>query len=74
MLLLHDIEANKTIPLLSRLPFFLPSVVFDWTEDSRWLAVALEDDLVGLIAPDEQYTRLLPHSYGACTSVAWLQK
>lgn len=74
MLLLHDIEANRTIPLLSRLPFFLPSVVFDWTEDSRWLAVALEDDLVGLIAPDEQYTRLLPHSSGACTSVAWLQK
>jgi hypothetical protein len=74
MLLLHDIEANRTIPLLTRLPFFLPSVVYDWTEDSRWLAVALEDDLVGLIAPDEQYTRLLPHSYGACTSVAWLQR
>ena len=74
MLLLHEIETNHTIPLLSRMPFFLPSVVYDWTEDSRWLSVAMEDNLIGLIAPDEGLSQLLPHSYGACTSVAWLQE
>ncbi len=74
MLLLHEIDANRTIPLLTRSPFFLPSVVYDWTEDSRWLAVALEDNLIGLIAPDEGFSKLLPHSYGACTSVAWVRE
>lgn len=73
VMLVHDIAANTTIPLMTRLPFFLPSVVYDWTEDSRWLAVAMDDNLIGLIAPDEGYTRMLPHGYGACTSVAWLQ-
>lgn len=74
MLLLHEIDVNRTIPLLTRSPFFLPSVVYDWTEDSRWLAVALEDNLIGLIAPDEGFSKLLPHSYGACTSVAWVRE
>jgi len=34
----------------------------------------MEDGLVGLIAPDEGYVKLLPHGYGACTSVAWVQE
>jgi hypothetical protein len=74
MLLLHEIDANRTIPLMTRLPFFLPSVVYDWTEDGRWLAIAMEDNLIGLIAPDERFSQLLPHGYGACTSVAWLRE
>ena len=74
IMLLHNIAENHTIPVVTRLPFFLPSVVYDWTEDGRWLAVAMEDGLVGLIAPDEGYVKLLPHGYGACTSVAWVQE
>jgi len=74
MLLLHDIAANRTIPFITRLPFFLPSVVFDWTNDSQWLAMALEDNLLGLVAPDEASVQLLAHGYGSCTSVAWLQR
>ncbi len=74
VMLLHNIADNHTVPVITRLPFFLPSVVYDWTEDGRWLAVAMEDGLVGLIAPDEGYVKLLPHGYGACTSVAWVQE
>lgn len=74
LLLLHEIDANRTIPLLTRSPFFLPSVVYDWTGDSRWLAVAAEDNLISLIAPDEGFSKLLSHKYGACTSVAWLRE
>ncbi len=71
-LLLHDIAANRTIPLLSRLPYFLPSVVYDWTPDGL-LAVALDENLIGLIDPDRGGVRLLRHNQGACTSVAWLE-
>ena len=70
-LLLHDIAANRTIPLLARLPYFLPSVVYDWTPDGL-LAVALDENLIGLIDPDSGGVRLLGHNQGACTSVAWL--
>ncbi|WP_374687951.1 hypothetical protein [Promineifilum sp.] len=73
VMLLHDIAANRTVPFVTRLPFFLPSAVLDWTEDGRWLAVALADNLVGLVAPEEEQVQLLSHPYGACTSVAWLE-
>lgn len=73
VLLLHDIAENRTIPFLTRLPFFLPSVVYDWSDDGRRLAMALEDNLVGLVAPDERAVRLIAHGYGSCTSVAWLR-
>lgn len=73
VLLVHDIAENRTYPFMTRLPFFLPSVVYDWTEDGRWLALALEDNLIGLVALEEGVVELLPHGYGSCTSVAWLQ-
>lgn len=73
ILLLHDIAANRTIPFQTRLPFFLPSVVYDWSNDSRLLAVALDDNLVGVIDLETNAVEVLPHNYGACTSVAWLQ-
>ena len=57
--------------LLARLPYFLPSVVYDWTRDGL-LAVALDENLIGLIDPDRGGVRLLGHNQGACTSVAWL--
>ncbi len=73
VLLLHDIAANRTIPFMTRLPFFLPSVVYDWSDDGRRLAMALDDNLIGLVVPDERLVGLIPHSYGACASVAWLR-
>ena len=72
-LLLHDIDANRTIPLLARSPYFLPSVVYDWTPDGR-LVVALDDNLLGVVIPDTGQVRLLRHNAGACTSVAWLDE
>ena len=65
-MLLHDIAANRTFPLLARLPYFLPSVVYDWTPDGL-LAVALDENLIGLIDPDRGGVRLLRHNQGACT-------
>ena len=73
-LLLHDISSNRTIPFLTRSPFFLASTTHDWSADGRWLAVSMDDNLIGLIAPEEEYFELLPHSYGACSAVAWLQE
>jgi hypothetical protein len=72
ILLLYDLVEDRTIPFVSRLPFFLPSVGYDWSEDGRWLAIVHDDNLVGLVEPREGRVRLLPHNFGACTSIAWL--
>ncbi len=73
-LLLHDVAENRTYPFMTLLPFFLPSVVYDWSDDGRLLAMAFEDNLIGIIAPDERSVELLSHGYGNCTSVAWLME
>lgn len=74
VLLMHNIEENHTTPFIPRTPFVLPAVVHDWSEDSRWLAIIMEDNLIGMVAPDSGYTRLLPRAVGSCTSVAWLRE
>lgn len=71
LLLLHDIDAGTTTPFLTRFPYFLPSVVYDWTRDSRRLALVLDDNLIAVVSPDERNAQVISHNYGACTSVAW---
>lgn len=73
LLLLHDIAQNKTTPFLTRLPYFLPSVAYDWSSKGDLLAIAMDDNLIGVVDPDEALVEVLPHNYGACTSVALLQ-
>lgn len=72
VLLLHDIAENKTFPFITRLPFFLSSVMYDWTEDSQQMAMVMDNNLIGVIEPDNGLVQVLPHNFGACTSVAWL--
>lgn len=74
VLYLHDIAENATVPFAIRLPFFLSSVTYDWTDDSNWLVLALDDNLVGLVSPEADYVKPIIHNYGTCTSVAWLQE
>lgn len=74
VLYLHNIADNTTTPFAIRLPFFLSSVTYDWTDDSNWLVLALDDNLVALVAPDTDYVKPIIHTFGTCTSVAWLQE
>lgn len=74
VLYLHNIADNTTIPFAIRLPFFLSSVTYDWTADSNWLMLAMDDNLIALVSPDHNYVQPITHNYGTCTSVAWLQE
>jgi hypothetical protein len=73
ILLLHEIATNRTVPFLTRIPFFLPSVGYDWTEDGRRLVMTMADNLVAIVDPDNGEVQPLPHGKGACTSLAWVQ-
>ncbi len=72
MLLIHDLDENRTIPFLSRMPYFLPSAVWAWTQDSRHIALAMDNDLVAIIDMEQEKVQILRHSQGGCTSVAWV--
>ncbi|MFO7662182.1 MAG: hypothetical protein R6X18_06260 [Chloroflexota bacterium] len=74
ILLLHEIDTNRTVPFITRIPFFLPSVGYDWTEDSRRLVMALGDNLIGIVDPVSGQFQPIPHGNGACTSLAWLEQ
>jgi hypothetical protein len=74
LLLLHDIAANTTTPFATRLPFFVPSVAYDWTQDSETLAMALDDGLLGIVVPAARKAYPVTHPYGTCTSVAWMAR
>ena len=74
VLYLHNIAANTTVPFAIRLPFFLSSVTYDWTDDSQWLMLAMDDNLIALVSPDDRYIKPITHTFGTCTSVAWLDE
>jgi hypothetical protein len=74
ILLLHDIEENKTTPFLSRQPAFISSQAYDWSADGQWLSFVLADNMVAIVAPEAHDARPLLHNAGECTSVVWLNE
>lgn len=53
---------------------FAPANVFDWSADGQWLAVILDDLGVALTAPAYNYHQFIPHDFGECTNVIWLNE
>lgn len=73
VLLVQDLVDGQTIPFIVRPPFFLPSVVYDWTEDSHLLAMTMGGNLVAIVDLEQRDVQLLPHNFGNCTSVVWVE-
>lgn len=70
---LHDIAANETQEFLMGLSQNFPTFLYDWSLDGEWLAVILDQNLVQLIAPAQNYRELLPHRFGECASIHWME-
>jgi hypothetical protein len=48
------------------------SINYDWTADSRWLLISYPGFLK-LVAPEHNYFQMIPHEYGTCDRVEWVQ-
>jgi hypothetical protein len=70
----HDLLNQETLPFISIPADFPPFSTYDWSEDGRWLALMLEENLVGLYAPDENHLRFLETPAGVCAAPAWIDR
>jgi hypothetical protein len=52
-------------------PDFSNGLVYDWSQDGRWLLVADQDQL-HLITPGHNYNFSIPHNSTNCTGAAWI--
>lgn len=50
------------------------SIGYDWSADGQWLAFMLGDNMIALVAPNADYQQRIQHNYGACTSLAWINR
>lgn len=67
-ILLHDVEASKTIRLsLLDIPYGMA-----WSADGNWLAKA-DGDWLTLIAPEYDYQRVVAHDNGPCGPAGWVE-
>jgi hypothetical protein len=48
------------------------SINYDWTADSRWLLISYPGFLK-LVTPGRNYFQLVPHEFGTCERVEWVQ-
>ncbi len=68
----YDLASQKAMPFLSLAADFPPFSTYDWSADGRWLALMLEENLVGVYAPEENFLRFLDTPPGACAAPAWI--
>ena len=70
---LYDLQEQRALALSAYYPAYPSQFPFyDWTADGRWLVV-VEDGFLRLIAPAEDYQKLVTHRLDDCLYVAWVE-
>ncbi len=72
VLFVHDIAANETQQFAVEFAEMTFPSVFDWNEDSRWLAIASGNRGITLLAPDYDYRRVIPREQGNCPAMFFI--
>ncbi len=68
LLLLHDRQNNTTTPFLIQPTSFPPFLTYDWSRGGEWLAMMLDNDLVGLFSADLGRLQLIDTPNVNCSS------
>ncbi len=72
---LHDLAANQTQTFAVHSAISIPAYQFDWSADGRWLAHIMDNGyqgVINLVAPAENYQKLIVHENLGCSSLAWV--
>jgi WD40 repeat protein len=74
LLLLHNLALNSTTPFLIQPANFSPFPTYDWSGDGEWLAMMLDQNLVGLFSPQHSELKLIQSAHVNCSSPAWINR
>jgi hypothetical protein len=68
---LYDRARDQTERYLVKSSVLLPTNMYDWSADSRWLALLVDEKVLNLVEPEQNYQQLIRHDLGPCSSLAW---
>ncbi len=74
LLQVYDIQTGDNTPFLAVGADFPPFTTYDWSADGRWLAMMLDQNLIGLYAPLEGALHLIQTTASRCTSPSWINR
>jgi hypothetical protein len=72
LLQVYDLQRDEVIPFLSLAADFAPYTTYDWSRDGQWLALLLNDGMVGIFSPEARQLRLIATPEGACGTPVWI--
>lgn len=70
----YDALSQKQFTFLSLAADFPPFSTYDWATGGDWMALMLEENLIGLFAPATNELRLLETPPGVCAAPAWINR
>jgi hypothetical protein len=74
LMLVYDLELEKIIPFQALTSDFPPFLPYDWSGDGQWLAIMLDQDTVGLFAPENMQMQLLKTPSADCGTPTWINR
>ncbi|MFN2134575.1 MAG: hypothetical protein ACK2UK_01390 [Candidatus Promineifilaceae bacterium] len=74
LLQVYDLETDKLYPFLSLTADFPPFAIYDWSGDSRWLALFPDDNVLAAFSPGQELLQLFEAPSGDCGTPAWINQ
>jgi Tol biopolymer transport system component len=68
---LYGIAQNQTKRYLVKSSVLLPTNMYDWSADGRWLALLVDEKVLNLVEPEQNSQQLIRPDLGPCSSLAW---
>ncbi len=69
---LHDIAQNQNHDFLVGSVDFGIGLIFDWSANGEWLAMVLDDGILQLTAPEQNYSTIIEHEFSGCHAIGWI--
>lgn len=71
---IHNISRNETQTVYTDVTTPGPSSGFDWSADGDWLAMIIDERIVHLVSPEQDYQQNIWLAWGGCSSIAWVDE
>ncbi len=74
LLQVYDLAQKEVFTFLSVSAEFPPFSSYDWSLDGDWLALLLDNNLVGFFSPEQEQLRIVETPPGRCNTPVWVNQ